>query len=1251
MKTIKQLSTLFCLMISANMAYAYDFMVDGLCYDINTDGSSVTLTYQNSSSPAYSNLNGALTIPPTVTYSGKTYSVTTIGDYAFQKCKGLTFIDIPNSVTSIGSAAFYDCNGLNSVTIPNSVISIGEWAFSCLGLTSVTIGKSVKSIGYYAFSSCNNLTEVNWNAKNCSDLSGSPFYNLSKIKSFNFGNEVEHIPSHLCSSLSGLTFVSIPISVTSIGSSAFYECNGLTSVSIGNSVMEIGDYAFFGCSSLTSIVIPNSVTSIADGTFYGCSGLTSVTIPNSVTSIRYAAFFDCSRLTSVSIGNSVSSIGPSAFSGCKGLITVTIPISVTSIGNYAFSVCSSLKEVNWNARNCTDFTSSNNSAFSNLTSITNFKFGNEVEHIPAHLCTGLSSLTSVTIGNSVSSIGNYAFSGCGNICTLNIDSNKFASISSFPNSKTSLKTLTLGNSVTSIGDNAFIGCTGLTYVTIPNSVKSIGPSAFSGCTSLNSFTLPDAISSIGSKAFYNCSSLKSVRIPKTIMSMGNDAFSGCSNLNEIYYLGANTPFYIATTRTYVVDKTKFKTPQATIKTPYNIIQYVDFNNTTFAYSKHIPNVTYTNNLSDWNCNIISSPNQQDWDLSTGSHNVSYNFGFSKDGETFDVDIPFYYTITKKALTAKADNKTRFFGDDNPQFTISYEGFVDGEGLSSITTPPTASTTATKSSDVGSYPITLTGGSADNYTFTYQSGTLSVTKAPLEAKINDAQRIYGQANPAFSMTYTGLKNGETIPKWTVEPVYQTQAIQTSSVGAYPIYLESCEPKNYYLTSITKGTLTVSAKDLIIKANDASRPYGDDNPEFGFTCSGFVNGDDEQELSKLPTIQTNATKQSGVGNYDIIPLGAGARNYTISYQNGTLTVTKRPLTAKPTPISRYYGDPNPDLTIDYTSFVNGDDESSLASIPVASTTATTTSNVGSYAIKLTGGSATNYDITCENGTLTVVKAPVSITINDKERIYGDSNPSFTYTLQGLKNGETSPAWIVKPTLSTLATKTSPVGVYDINMNEPEANNYEISTVTNGKLTVKKATLTARANNASRLYFEDNPTFTCTYSGFKNGENSSVISKVPQIYTDAKKTTKAGQYPIFINWAEAQNYDFTYVDGTLNINKRTIVATTPNYSRLYQEPNPQFEVSYSGFVNDETINVFHMVPWVKCDAGYNANVGTYPIIIYNGEADNYNFDYRGGYLTVQKKEQTISWEQDLSNVELYCNLELAAHASSNLPITVSS
>ena len=176
-------------------------------------------------------------------------SVTSIGDYAFNSCTSLTSVTIGNSVTSIGYSAFNSCTSLTSVTIPNSVTSIGKYAFyGCSSLTSITIPNSVTSIGDDAFSSCNNITSVTWNAKNCNT------YNFgSQVTSFEFGNEVEVVPSSLCKGLEKLTSVTIPNSVKTIGASAFEGCARLGKISLGTGLEEIAANAFAGCTRLYDI--------------------------------------------------------------------------------------------------------------------------------------------------------------------------------------------------------------------------------------------------------------------------------------------------------------------------------------------------------------------------------------------------------------------------------------------------------------------------------------------------------------------------------------------------------------------------------------------------------------------------------------------------------------------------------------------------------------------------------------------------------------------------------------------------------------------------------------------------------------------------------------------------------------------------------------------------------------------------------------------------------------------------------------
>ena len=259
---------------------AHDFEVEGVFYKKISDN-AVAVTYKGYSNDSYSNeYAGDVVIPSSVNYNGTTYSVTSIGDDAFNRCSSLTGIEIPNSVTSIGQGAFVYCSSLTSVEIGNSVTSIGDYAFSnCSSLTSVIIGNSVTSIGEGAFVYCSSLTSIQ-----------------------------------------------IPNSVTSIGEWALGYCSSLTSIEIPNSVTSIGYGAFAYCSSLASIVVDGGNT-IYDSR-NGCNAIIETTSNTLIAGCKNTI-----------IPNSVTSIGDSAFNGCYSLTSIEIPNSVTSIGDDAFSWC------------------------------------------------------------------------------------------------------------------------------------------------------------------------------------------------------------------------------------------------------------------------------------------------------------------------------------------------------------------------------------------------------------------------------------------------------------------------------------------------------------------------------------------------------------------------------------------------------------------------------------------------------------------------------------------------------------------------------------------------------------------------------------------------------------------------------------------------------------------------------------------------------------------------------------------------
>ena len=542
----------------------------------------------------------------------------------------------------------------------------------------------------------------------------------------------------------------------------------------------------------------------------------------------------------------------------------------------------------------------------------------------------------------------------------------------------SIKYNGLDYSVTKIAPYAFEQ-TEIKEIKLPETLESIDLRAFYFCRNLSKINLPSSLKEINGLAFHMCGNLTQLIIPETVIFKPDVSFvsigffDGCSTLRTLIYLNKQAPrYWTATSLTYVPDKKAYSSPYYSINDAH-VIEMITFDQTEFEYTGQAPTTTWKNNVEGYTATLSISTLSGE----VGNHEEWIPVTFTKGDDSFTANVVYRYTVKPAKLTAKVNNVSREYGEENPQFSVSYSGFISGESESVLATQPTINTTATKTSNVGEYPIMISGGSAANYDISYEFGVLTVTKAPLSAKVNDATKVYGSSNPAFTIDYYGLKNNESAPAWTTRPTFQTDATQSSGVGQYPIKAVNGVPINYDLGEITAGTLNITPAQLTIKANDAVRQYYSDDPNFTYTCSGFVNGDNASVLTATPSLSTSATRNSNVGTYEIKVGDTSSPNYSISFVNGTLTITPRTLIASVGNYERAYNEENPAFEVKYDGFVGNDDEKVLLSKPEAKTSATKTSDVGTYPINVTGGSADNYTFNYSSGTLTINKAEQTIT----------------------------------------------------------------------------------------------------------------------------------------------------------------------------------------------------------------------------------------------------------------------------------
>ncbi len=604
------------------------------------------------------------------------------------------------------------------------------------------------------------------------------------------------------------------------------------------------------------------------------------------------------------------------------------------------------------------------------------------------------------------------------------------------------------------------------------------------------------------------------------------------------------------------------------------------------------------------------------------------------------------TINKAHLTVTADAQSKTYdGSPFTAFTVHYTGLVNGDSLSVVGGAASFGGPAISAAGAGTYTITPGPGSltAANYDFTtFVNGALTINKAHLTVIADNQSKTYdGSTFSEFTAHYTGFVNGDTTGVVSGGPSFGGAAVTAIGAGTYTITPGpgSLTAANYDFTTFVNGTLSIAKAPLTVIADDQSKTY-DSSPFTAYTAhyTGFVNGDPPSVVSGAASFGGAAVGAAGAGTYTITP-GPGsltAANYDFTtFVNGTLTISKAHLTVSADDQSKTYdGTPFTAFTVHYVGLVNGDPPSVVSGAASFGGSAVGAVNAGTYTITPGPGSLTaaNYDLTTfVNGTLTISKAPLTVTADDQSKTY-DGSPfsAFTAHYTGFVNGDTPGVVSGGPSFGGPAVTAVGAGTYAITpeLGSLAAANYDFTSFVNGTLTINNAHLTVIADDQSKTY-DGSPftAYTAHYTGFVNGDPPSVVSGAASFGGSAVSDVGAGTYTITPGPGSltAANYDFTtFVNGILTISKAHLSVVADDQSKTYDgSPFSAFTAHYTGFVNSDSPGVVSGAASFGGSAVGAAGAGTYAITAGPGSLSAANYDFTtfvNGTLTINKAHLTV-------------------------------
>lgn len=529
-------------------------------------------------------------------------------------------------------------------------------------------------------------------------------------------------------------------------------------------------------------------------------------------------------------------------------------------------------------------------------------------------------------------------------------------------------------------------------------------------------------------------------------------------------------------------------------------------------------------------------------------------------------------------------------------------------------------------------------------------TLKSQTAQLQGTIADAQREYGEANPAFSASVgvpgDASENSRAVKgvddlvdrqlnqnRFDVKVSPTTTATVESNVGDYRVD-GSVQADGFvgqrYQTTVKPGTLHVTPAELIVTAKDKEKSYGDADPALSYQVSGLKNGDTREQVLSAGSVRRDAGEN--VGNYAITndDLALLSSNYILQFQDGVFSITPAELTVDADGKTKVYGDFDPALTYRVNGLKNGDSQTEVLSGLLQRAPG---EDVGSYDIRqgsldLASGKGQNYVLSFTGNEFTITPARLTVTADSQTKVYGDLDPTLTYTVAGLKNADSQAEVLNGGALNRAPGEA--VGDYgisqgDLALNQGKGGNYVLSFV-KGNLAITPATLTVEAQDQSKVYGNADPALTHVVHGLKNGDSAADVLNDGSLARVAGEDV--GQYRIHqgsigLNNLQGSNYVLQFVDGSLTITPASLSVTANDQSRVYGDLDPALTFSINGLKGGDS--VADVLNGGQLSRQPGEDVGTYEIGqgelgLGGSKGQNYILSYEAGTFTVTPATLTV-------------------------------